>query len=223
MDLFELTRALVDIPSVTGDEAVCARFLQHHLKGLGFAVEAQLVAGDRFNVFATRGEPRVVLSTHMDTVPPFIPASEDDTFIYGRGSCDAKGILAAQVKAGERLLEEGVTDFGLLFMAGEETVSEGARAANLLARSSEYLINGAPTDNTLVIGTRGMVWFKVEAHGRMSHSAYPELGESAISKLLEILGEVRRMPLTHDPVFGTTTLNIGLISGGRAPNVVDRK
>jgi acetylornithine deacetylase len=220
MDLYELTKALVDIPSVTGNEAACARFLERHLEELGFAVETQPVAGDRFNVFATSGQPKVVLSTHMDTVPPFIPASEDDGFVYGRGSCDAKGILAAQVKAGKQLLEDGITDFGLLFLVGEETVSEGARAANLLARGSEYLINGEPTDNTLVVGTRGMLWFKIQAHGRMSHSAYPERGESAVDRLLDVLADVRALDLPRDPEFGVTHLNIGLISGGRAPNVI---
>jgi acetylornithine deacetylase len=220
MDLYELTKTLVNIPSVTGDEAGCARFLQKHLEGLGFAVETQPVSGDRCNVFARHGNPKVVLSTHMDTVPPFIAAREDADFIYGRGACDAKGIVAAQVMAASRLLGEGVTDFALLILAGEETTSEGARAANLRAQGSEYMINGEPTDNTLVIGTRGMLWFKIEARGRMSHSAYPELGESAIEKLLDILADVRRLPLPHDPVFGTASLNIGLISGGRAPNVV---
>jgi acetylornithine deacetylase len=220
MDTYELVKSLVNIPSVTGDEAACARFIQNTLETLGFQVEAQPVSSDRFNLLATSGRPRVVLSTHMDTVPPFIPAREDADFIYGRGSCDAKGILAAQVAAGGRLLQEGVEDFGLLFLVGEETTSEGARAANLAPRGSEYLINGEPTDNTLVIGTRGMLWFRIEAEGRMSHSAYPERGESAIEKLLDVLADVRRMPLPHDPVFGTTHLNIGLISGGRAPNVI---
>ena len=220
MNLYELTKTLVDIPSITGDEAACALFLKQHLEGLGFRVEMQPVSGARSNVFATRGEPKVVMSTHMDTVPPFIPAREDADFIYGRGSCDAKGILAAQVTAASRLLDEGVSDFALLFLAGEETTSEGARAANPLARGSQYMINGEPTDNALVVGTRGMLWFKITAHGRMSHSAYPERGQSAIEKLLDLLGEVRRMPLPHDPEFGTTHLNIGLISGGRAANVI---
>jgi acetylornithine deacetylase len=220
MDVFELTKTLVNIPSVTGDEAVCGRFLQQHLEGLGLEMETQPVSGDRRNVFARRGNPRVVLSTHMDTVPPFIPAREDAEFIYGRGACDAKGIIAAQVAAAKRLLGDGVTDFGVLFLVGEETTSEGARAANLLACGSEYMINGEPTDNGLVIGTRGMLWFRIQALGRMSHSAYPEMGESAIEKLLDILADVRRLPLPHDPVFGTASMNIGLISGGRASNVI---
>src|SRR5579863_379171 len=186
MNVFELTKDLVDIPSVTGDEAACGRFLQQHVEQLGFRVEMQPVSDDRCNVFATRGRAKVVLSTHMDTVPPFIPAREDADFIYGRGSCDAKGILAAQVMAASRLLEEGLTDFALLFLVGEETTSEGARAANVVAAGSEHMINGEPTDNELVVGTRGMLWFKITAHGRMSHSAYPERGESAIERLLDL-------------------------------------
>ena len=220
MNLYELTKSLVNIPSVTGNEAACAGFLQQQLQDTGLVVERQPVSGDRCNLLASHGSPRVILSTHIDTVPPFIAPREDAEFIYGRGSCDAKGIVAAQVAAAKRLLSEGITDFGLLFLVGEETTSEGARAANLLARGSEYLINGEPTDNALVVGTRGMLWFKVEARGRMSHSAYPERGKSAIEKLLDLLTEVRHLTMPRDPEFGTTSMNIGLISGGRAANVV---
>ena len=220
MQLFELTKALVNIPSVTGDEPACAQFLERYLRDLSFEVETQPVSDGRYNVVASKGKPRVVLSTHMDTVPHFFPAREDADFLYGRGACDAKGIIAAQVMAATRLLGEGLTDFGLLFLAGEETVSDGARAANLLSPGPEYLINGEPTDNRLVIGTKGILWFKIEAHGRAAHSAYPELGEPAIEKLLDLLGDVRRLPLPRDPVFGPATLNIGLISGGRAANVI---
>jgi len=220
MELFELTKELVNINSVTGAESACADFLSEYLSGMRLEVKTQPVEGDRGNVFATRGKPKVVLSTHMDTVPPFIEAREDAEFIYGRGSCDAKGILAAQVKAAERLLEEGRTGFGLLFLAGEETTSDGAQAANLVPCGSEYIINGEPTDNRLAVGSKGNLWFRIEVQGRAAHSAYPELGDPAIEKLLDILADVRRLPLPHDPVFGPCTLNIGLISGGRAPNVI---
>ena len=220
MELFELTKTLVNIRSITGHETACAEFLRTYLTELGFYVETQPVSGERHNVFATRGKPKVVLSTHMDTVPPFLHAREDEEFIYGRGACDAKGILAAQVAAAEKLVGEGVTDFGLLFVVGEEMASDGARAANLLARGSEYIINGEPTENRLVIGTKGILWVKIEARGKMAHSAYTELGESAIEKLLDVLADIRRMPLPRDPLFGPATINIGLISGGRAPNVI---
>ncbi|HKS94595.1 MAG TPA: M20/M25/M40 family metallo-hydrolase [Terriglobia bacterium] len=224
MDFCELTKALVNIESVTGNERACADFVTRHLATRGFEVEQIPVAdGDpvgRANVFATCGRPEVVLSTHLDTVPPFFPAREDGEFIYGRGSCDAKGIAASQVVAAERLRAEGVRDFGLLFLVGEETVSDGARAANAQPRGSKYIINGEPTENRLAVGSKGILRLDVHTRGRMAHSAYPQFGESAIEKLLDILAEVRRLPLPTDPVLGPSTANIGLISGGRAANVI---
>ena len=224
MELFDLTKALVNIESVTGNERGCADFLRRHLARRGFDVELVPVSDDssgpRANLLATRGTPEVVLSTHLDTVPPFFPAREDADFIYGRGSCDAKGIIASQVVAAERLVGEGVSDFGMLFLVGEETLSDGARAANALSRGSNYIINGEPTDNKLAIGTKGILRLDVHARGRMAHSAYPELGESAVDKLLDILADVRRLPLPEDPVLGRSTVNIGVISGGRAANVI---
>ena len=220
MDLFQLTKALVNINSVTGNEGACSHFLREYLSSAGFEVDMQRVSGERHNVFAARGEPKVVLSTHIDTVPPFLEPREDEHYLYGRGACDAKGIIAAQVTAAERLTAEGHRDFGLLFLVGEETGSDGARTANLSPRGSRYLINGEPTENRLVIGTKGNMWLRIETSGRMAHSAYSDLGESAIEKLLEILADVRRLPLPRDPVFGSASMNIGLISGGRAPNVV---
>ncbi len=224
MQLFELTRALVDIESVTGNESGCAEFLRDYLAGRKLDVELIPVpdagSSGRANVFAVCGTPEVVLSTHLDTVPPFFPAGEDPDFIYGRGSCDAKGIIASQVAAAERLLGEGARDFGLLFLVGEETLSDGARAANAAPRGSKYIINGEPTDNKLAVGTKGILRLDIRTRGRMAHSAYPELGESAIEKLLDVLAEVRRLPLPRDPVLGASTVNIGVISGGRAANVV---
>jgi acetylornithine deacetylase len=156
----------------------------------------------------------------MDTVPPFFPAREDADFIYGRGSCDAKGILASQIGAAEKLLSEGVQNFGLLFLVGEETTSDGARAANDSPRGSKFIINGEPTDNKLIVGSKGILRVDIRARGRMAHSAYPELGESAIDKMLDCLADLRKIPLPQDPVLGPSTMNIGIISGGRAANVV---
>lgn len=206
--------------SITGNEQACGNFLCGFLEARGFRVEMQPVEGARSNVLAMHGNPEIVLSTHMDTVPPFIPASEDAEFIYGRGSCDAKGIIAAQVMAAERLAAEGVTDFGLMFLVGEEIMSDGARKANESPRGTKYMINGEPTENKLALGTKGFLRVDLRARGRMAHSAYPELGESAIEKLLDVLADVRRLALPHDPVLGPCTLNIGMISGGRAANVI---
>ncbi len=220
MHLFELVRALVNIESVSGNEAACVEFLRGYLADRGFHVELQPVEGGRANVFAQRGSPEVVLSTHVDTVPPFFPAGEDAEFIYGRGSCDAKGIVAAQIAAAERLIEENVGDFGLLFLVGEETMSEGAHAANQSPRGTKFIINGEPTENKLVLGHKGILRVDVHARGRTAHSAYPELGESAIEKLLDVLADLRKLPLPSDGVLGQATLNIGMISGGRAANVI---
>ncbi len=220
MELFELTKALVDIESVTGHEQACAEFVREHLAAKKFQVELQPVVDGRSNVFAWRGTPEVVLSTHLDTVPPFFPARDDAEFIYGRGSCDAKGIAASQMMAAERLAREGVDNFGLLFTVGEEVLSDGARAANLAPRGSKYIINGEPTENKLALGTKGILRVDIRTRGRMAHSAYPHLGESAIEKLLDVLAGLRKMPLPCDPVLGRSTVNIGVISGGRAANVV---
>ena len=220
MELFELTRTLVNIESVTGNEKACAALLCDYLAERGFEVELQPVESERANVLALRGTPEVVLSTHIDTVPPFVPASEDEEYIYGRGSCDAKGIVAAQVIAAERLIGEGVGDFGLLFLVGEETASDGARTANLSPRGARFIINGEPTENKLALGTKGILRVDITARGRMAHSAYPHLGESAIEKLLDVLADLRRMALPRDPLLGDSTLNIGVISGGRAANII---
>lgn len=219
MDLIPLTRALIDIESVTSKERAVGDFLYEHLSRLG-PVERMRVEGDRFNLFASWGEPEVVLSTHIDTVPPFFPSSEDEEFVHGRGACDTKGILASMIKAIETLLAEGAGGFGLLLVVGEETDSIGAQVANRQPRGSRFLINGEPTENRLALGSKGALYLRIEAEGRMAHSAYPELGESAIDRLLEALARLRAVPLPSDPVLGETTLNIGTISGGRASNVI---
>jgi acetylornithine deacetylase len=223
MNVNELTRKLIDIPSVTGDELAVGKFLQAHLEGLGYHVERQEVAPVRFNVFAsTAMRPRVVLSTHMDTVPPFIESTEDDENIYGRGACDAKGIIAAQISAAERLRAEGVEQIGLLFTVDEEQGSAGAQVANsnTLIAVSEYLINGEPTGNKLASATKGSLRLNLRTQGHAAHSAYPERGDSAIEKLLDILESIRKCSWPVDAVLGETTCNIGVIRGGTRANVV---
>jgi acetylornithine deacetylase len=223
VDVFKLTRELIDIPSVTGDECHIGTSLAELLNRLGYQVDLLEVTSDRANVIATTGDqPRVVLSTHMDTVPPHIAASEDDEFIHGRGACDAKGIIAAQIAAAERLRASGVTEIGLLFTVDEEVTSAGAKAVNThpLASSCRYLINGEPTDNRLAIGTLGSLQVTIKTEGRAAHSAYPEQGDSAIEKLLDVLADVRRIEWPANETFGETTSNIGVISGGTRANVV---
>lgn len=224
MDVFQLTRALVDIESITGNEKNVGLYLYEHLSRLaaqyGGAAERILVEDERYNVFASWGEPVVTLSTHLDTVPPFFSSREDDEFIWGRGACDVKGIIATMVKAAEQLLADGHRNFGLLFVVGEERNSAGAFAAAKAPRGSKFLINGEPTENRLALGSKGTLRYEITATGRMAHSAYPELGESAIDKLLDALAAIRAIPLPSDPVLGPSTLNIGVLEGGRAPNVV---
>lgn len=224
MNIFELTRALIDIESITENEEEAGRYLLHHLTGLaeryGGRTETMRVAERRFNVFAHWGDPVVTLSTHMDTVPPFVPSREDDEFIWGRGACDTKGIIASMLTAAESLLHERVRNFGVLFVVGEERNSAGAYHAAKEPRGSKFLINGEPTSNRLALGSKGALRYQVAAAGRMAHSAYPELGESAIEKLLDALHRIRAVKLPEDQLLGRSTLNIGLIQGGRAPNVI---
>ena len=229
LDPIALTRRLIDIDSTTFHEGAVGRELAGILAEHGFDVETMPVeqapeisgGGDRFNVYGgTAGEnPDVVLSTHMDTVPPYFKSSEDDEFIYGRGACDAKGIIAAQIAAAERLRVEGIR-VGLLFVVGEERDSAGAKEANRHPRGSRFLINGEPTDNRLAVASKGTLRVKLTSTGKLAHSAYPELGESAIHKLLEALERVMALPLPVTKDVGPSTLNVGLIEGGRAPNVV---
>ncbi len=224
MNLFELTRALVDIESITGNEEQVGRYLYDHLSEIaartGGRVEMIDVEPRRQNLFAQWGEPVVTLSTHMDTVPPFFASREDGDFIWGRASCDTKGIIASMIHAVEALLADGVRNIGLLFVVGEERNSAGAYAAAKQQRGSKFLINGEPTENKLALGSKGALRFEVKAAGRMAHSAYPQLGESAIEKLLDALAQLRQMPLPVDKTLGPSTMNIGTIAGGRAPNVI---
>lgn len=224
MNVFELTRTLIDIESVTPNEEAVGLWLLDFLRPLalqyGGEIERLDVEPHRFNVFVHWGDPVVTLSTHLDTVPPFFPSREDDTFIWGRGACDVKGIIAAMIKAAESLLADGHRNFGMLFVVGEERNSAGALAAAKTPRGSKFLINGEPTENRLALGSKGAFRFEFNASGKMAHSAYPELGESAIWKLVDALARLREMPLESDPVLGPSTLNIGTITGGRAPNVI---
>jgi acetylornithine deacetylase len=236
VDIVGLTRSLVDIDSTTGREGACGRWLADYLRGRGWPVEEQRVDNTRFNVLAMPPAPRtphlapgtqhpapsVVFSTHFDCVPSFFPSRVDGDRLFGRGSCDAKGILAAQVSAAEQLRRGGESRVGLAFVVGEERGSDGARVANAAAAGSgaRFLINGEPTDNRLGLATRGILRLKLRASGRAAHSSFPELGDSAIDKLIDALIELRTIALPSDPVLGQTHYTVGLISGGVAPNVV---
>ena len=224
MNVFELTRALIDIESVTNSENRVGDFLFTHLSNLAkrYAghVERMEVEPNRFNVFAYWGQPLVTLSTHMDTVPPFFPSRENEETIWGRGACDAKGIIAAMIATAEKLLAAGKKNVGLLFVVGEEVNGAGALLAARNSRGSRYLINGEPTENKIALGTKGALRYEIIARGRAAHSAYPELGQSAIETLLDVLQAIRAIKLPVDELLGRSTLNIGTIKGGRAPNVI---
>jgi acetylornithine deacetylase len=222
MELFALTRRLIDIESITPNESAVGDFLCSELKRRGFDARKMSVEGVRANVLATwpgHDRPEIVFSTHMDTVPPFIASSEDGERIYGRGACDAKGIIAAQIVAAEKL--RGMDVFvGLLFLVGEERDSIGAKLANEHPIGARFMINGEPTENKLALASKGALHVEVVARGKMAHSAYPELGESAIDKLVEALHRLNAMKLPEDAEVGACTKNVGSIQGGRAPNVI---
>ena len=225
MNVFELTRALVDIGSITNNEERAGNFLFDLLTPLAVRfdghVERVEVEPRRFNVFAQWGnELAVTLSTHIDTVPPFFASREDAEYIWGRGACDTKGIIACMIFAVEALLTAGQRNIGLLFVVGEERNSAGAYRAAEAPRGSRYIVNGEPTGNRLAIGSKGVLRYEVAATGKMAHSAYPELGDSAVHKLIDALADIRRLALPVDDLLGPSTLNIGTISGGRAPNVI---
>jgi acetylornithine deacetylase len=220
MDVLELTRALVALETPTGSEAPATDFLDTALRQAGYQVVRQSVSAGRDNLYAYRENPALVFSTHLDTVPPHVPLREDEEIIHGRGSCDAKGLAAAMVAAAEKLAAQGERRIGLLFVVGEENGSDGARAAADLGPRGRFLINGEPTENRLSIGQKGSLRVDLEASGRAAHSAYPDEGMSAIAALLDTIERIRRLPLPNDPVLGQSTLNLGLINGGVAPNVI---
>jgi acetylornithine deacetylase len=230
VDPVPFASTLIDIDSTTGREADAGGWLAHCLREFGYQVTEQPVADGRFNVFAHTGSPPIVVfSTHFDCVPPFLSSRQERGLLFGRGSCDAKGILAAQVAASERLRARGETRVGLLFLVGEERGSDGARAANepvfasggaSAGQACRFLINGEPTDNRLGSATRGVLRVRLHAEGRAAHSAFPELGESAIDKLLDALMVIRGLQLPDDPLLGRTHYTVGVIEGGVAPNVI---
>src|ERR671910_3634028 len=220
MDALELTRSLVSLETPTGSENAATTLLEETLRRAGYKTVRQTVTAGRDNLYAYRETPALVFSTHLDTVPPYIPLREDGDAIRGRGSCDAKGLAAAMVAAAERLASQGERRIGLLFLVGEENGSDGARAAADLGPRGRYLINGEPTENRLSIGQKGSLRVDLQATGRAAHSAYPDEGVSAIAALLDTIERIRRLPLASDPVLGQSTLNLGLINGGVAPNVI---
>ena len=224
MNAFELTRALIDIDSVTPNEERVGDYLFDYLSKLAARTNGRVekieVEPHRNNILATWGDPIVTLSTHIDTVPPYFGSREDDTHIWGRGACDTKGIIASMIFATEALVSSGVRGVALLFVVGEERNSAGAIHASKNGRGSKFVINGEPTENKLALGSKGALRFEIIASGRMAHSAYPHLGESAIEKLLDALAKIRRIAMPQDPVLGASTMNIGTIKGGRAPNVI---
>ena len=220
VDPVAFARQLIDIDSTTGREGEVAGVIASFLRDRGYSVLEQPLADGRCNVIAAAGDPAIVFSTHFDCVPPFFPSRIEGGLLYGRGACDAKGILAVQVAAAERLRGQGNDRVGLVFVAGEERGSDGAMAANKIASPSKFLINGEPTDNRLGAATRGVYRVRLAAAGRAAHSGYPELGESAIDKLMDVLLDLRSAVWPSDDVLGTTHYTVGLISGGVAPNVV---
>lgn len=223
VDAIALARQLIDVPSPTGQEFAVGEVLERQLQALGFETRRQMVTPERFNLLALAGgRPRVVINSHIDTVPPWFPSREDDQYVYGRGACDTKGIIAAMIAAGERLRGRGADDFAFLFVVGEETDSAGAKAANegLADLGSEYVVVGEPTESTFARASKGALTCTVRFQGRAAHSAYPHLGDSAINRMVEAIGAVNAFDWGQDPVLGPTTVNVGVVRGGERPNII---
>ena len=220
MTPFELTSKLMSIPSVTGAEGEVGRFLAGLLETMKYRVELQPVGDDRFNVIARGGGDRVVFCTHIDTVPPFLPVSEDAGALYGRGACDTKGIIAAMLEAGERLRSDGLADFSFLFVVGEETGGDGARVANTLDWSSEYVIVGEPTENKLARAQKGTLLADLRVQGRAAHSGYPEMGVSAVDPLIRVLHDCIGADWGSDEALGSGTFNAGVLGAGARANIL---
>ena len=220
MNTFELTKHLMSIPSVSGAEGKVGEFLLSYLSSLGYRVEWQEVAPERFNVMAFAGDAHVILCSHIDTVPPALPIREDDECLYGRGACDTKGIIAAMLEAGDRLRKGGITNFGYLFVVAEETDSSGAKAANTLKWNAKYTVVGEPTQNQLARAQKGTLMANLAVTGRAAHSGYPELGISAIDNLLKVLADAQNADWGDDPVLGKGTFNIGVLQGGERANII---
>jgi acetylornithine deacetylase len=219
-DVVSLAAELLSIQSTTGSEGTTVDFVSRWLVGRGWNVTLQEVSQGRSNIWASRSGGGVTLSTHLDTVPPYVPPRLEGTKLFGRGSSDAKGIAAAMLVAADRLVVGGEKRVELLFVVGEEKGSDGARAANNLGTKSRFLINGEPTESKLASGAKGSLRAIIRTRGREAHSAYPHLGQSAIEPMLELLPTLRKLPLPSDPVLGETTVNIGTIKGGTEANVI---
>jgi acetylornithine deacetylase len=222
-DSLALARRLIDIASPTGEERAMGMFLHETLTGLGYSCRIHEAAPGRFNVYAAAGgRPRVVLNSHIDTVPPWFAASEDDHYLYGRGACDTKGVIAAMIGAGERLREGGFDDFAFLFVVGEETDSIGAKTANVEFKDlgSEYVVVGEPTESTFVRASKGAFTIVAEFSGKAGHSAYPERGDSAINKLVAAIAEVNAADWGTHEILGKATVNAGVVRGGEKPNII---
>jgi acetylornithine deacetylase len=220
MTPFELTHRLMSIPSVTGTEGEIGRFLSGHLRQEGYEVETQEVSSDRVNVIARAGPPDVVFCTHIDTVPPLIAAGEDDDTLFGRGACDAKGIVAAMLEAGNRLRREGIARFGFLFLVGEETGGDGAKRANTLEWSSRYVVVGEPTGNTLARAQKGTLLAHLTIEGVAAHSGYPETGRSALHPMIEVLHDCVHADWGEDSVLGAGSCNVGVVRSGERANIL---
>jgi acetylornithine deacetylase len=219
-DVLRLTAELMAIDSTSGQEAELMAHLALMLESRGWRVKRIPVSPGRVDIFATCvNAPLVTLSTHLDTVPPYIPPSIDGDTLWGRGACDAKGIAAAMILAAEQLRERDVP-VALLFVVGEEVWHDGAHAANDNPGTSRVLIDGEPTEGKLALGTKGAMRAVLRTTGVAAHSAYPELGDSAIAKLVKLLHELPSLQLPHDALLGATTINVGMISGGVADNVI---
>lgn len=219
-DVVELTARLMEIDSTSGQEGACVDWLENYLAGADWKARRIPVTPGRDDLLATTElPPLVTLSTHLDTVPPFIPPRLEGGRLWGRGACDAKGIAAAMILAAEQLREQRVP-IALLFVVGEEVTHDGAEAANTVPTTSKVLINGEPTGSTLAEGTKGAMRFTIRTRGEAAHSAYPHLGKSAITSLVHLLREMENLDLPRDEQLGETTINIGLISGGIADNVM---
>jgi acetylornithine deacetylase len=223
MDVVDLARRFIEIPSVTGEESAMAQACAEVLRPMGFEVQLLPVTADRFNLLATlQSPPRVLLNTHIDTVPPYFGLREEGDWLYGRGACDTKGILAAMIGAAAQLIAEGVDDFGLLLVVGEETDSIGAKHANssLDLPDVRWTLVGEPTESKFARAQKGGFKFTIRVHGRAAHSGYPERGESAIMALLQLLHNIESFDWGQDPVLGAATANVGIVRGGLRANIV---
>lgn len=221
MDVIQWARRLIDIPSVTESENALAEYLFGRLSVEGFRVERQELGGGRANLFASTGaSPEVILCSHLDTVPPFFPSREEAEILYGRGACDAKGAIAAMIKAGLELRADHFDRFALLFVVGEESDSQGAKAAAGLDRGSRFLIIGEPTANKMAVAHKGILLLKVKTKGAAAHSAFPHLGDSAVNRLIDVLVSIREIAWESDPDLGESSINIGRIEGGTGANII---